>query len=146
MTARIKLKVAPKGASSGKKKPSKKKPVGKKHPNLERQFQLMWDIIGKGYSSPKTQFIFDPIRKWRFDFAWPEFKVAVEIDGGVFQKKATGHRSIGGIVDSMEKQNAAQLQGWCLLRYHVNDLERRTVQVVEEVKQAIRQRGLPSTQ
>ena len=47
MTARIKLKVAPKGASSGKKKPSKKKPVGKKHPNLERQFQLMWDIIGR---------------------------------------------------------------------------------------------------
>src|SRR5687768_16750315 len=31
-----------------------------------------------------------PARRWRFDFAWPELKVAVECDGGTF----TGGRHV----------------------------------------------------
>ena len=30
---------------------------------------------------PTRELVFAPPRKWRFDFAWPEHLVAVEIDG-----------------------------------------------------------------
>ena len=139
MTARIKLKVAPKGAggNSPKKKVSKKRTVGRKHPDREGEFALLWENLAVDWEIPQRQFKFDPERKWRFDFAWPYVKVAVEIDGGVFQAQATGHRSIDGIVSSMEKSNAAAMQGWCLLRYHANDLDQRPAQVVAMVQSAI---------
>ena len=56
---------------------------------------------------------FHPTRKWRFDYARPDLKIAIEIDGGVF----TGGRHSGGIgqVKDWEKLNEAAVMGWCVL-------------------------------
>lgn len=54
-------------------------------------------------------------RQWRFDFAWPDKKIAVELEGGVF----TGgrHTTGAGYSKDAEKYNIAVLQGWKILRY-----------------------------
>ena len=54
---------------------------------------------------------FHPKRKWRFDFAWPEYKLAVEVEGW------GRHQRRGGFNKDAEKYNAALLLGWRVLRF-----------------------------
>lgn len=66
-------------------------------------------------NQPVREYRFSPTRKWRFDFAFPQQKVAVEIEGGVF---ANGRHNRGfGFETDMEKYNAAVMLGWRVLRY-----------------------------
>lgn len=57
---------------------------------------------------------FHPTRKWRFDYAIPEHKIALEVEGGVW----TGgrHTSPKGFLNDMEKYNTATLMGWRVFR------------------------------
>lgn len=60
----------------------------------------------------RKEYRFTTDRDWRFDFAWPEQKVAVEVDGFGF-----GHQAQQRLAHNHEKQNAAVLMGWRVLRY-----------------------------
>lgn len=72
------------------------------------------------------EFKFHPVRKWRFDYAIPEHKIALEVEGGVW----TGgrHTSSVGFMKDMEKYNTATLMGWRVFRttpdelYHLKTL------------------------
>lgn len=75
--------------------------------------------------SPVAEYQFHPTRRWRFDFAWRDEKVALEVEGGVFgyinpqtmRRHGRGaHGSVAGILNDMEKYNEAALHGWRLLR------------------------------
>ena len=55
-------------------------------------------------------------RRWRFDFAWPEHKLAVECHGLVASGKG-GHQTISGLSHDLEKHNAATMQGWRVLYF-----------------------------
>jgi very-short-patch-repair endonuclease len=59
---------------------------------------------------------FHPSRKWRFDFAWPSIKLAVELDG------RGRHQTVKGARDDCAKHNAAVLLGWRVLRYPATDI------------------------
>ena len=53
-------------------------------------------------------------RRWRFDYAWPDLKLALEVDGGGW---INGRHSRGsGIEKDAEKQNTAVALGWRVLR------------------------------
>ena len=52
--------------------------------------------------------------RWRFDFAWPKLKVAVEIDGATFS--GGNHVRGKGYQRDCKKHNQAQLEGWAILR------------------------------
>jgi very-short-patch-repair endonuclease len=70
---------------------------------------------GYGLKLPTSEYKFHPTRKWRFDYCWPENKLAVEIEGGIFTK---GRHTRGvGFSNDMEKYNSAVLLGWRILRY-----------------------------
>lgn len=60
------------------------------------------------------EYRFHNTRKWRFDFAIPEHKIAIEVEGGVW----TGgrHTSPKGFLGDMEKYNTATVMGWRVLR------------------------------
>lgn len=60
-------------------------------------------------------------RMWRFDFAWPVRKLAVEIEGGVW----TGgrHTRGKGYVADLEKYNTAALHGWRVLRFTTDQVK-----------------------
>lgn len=65
--------------------------------------------------APHPEYRFAPPRKFMFDFAWPERKIAIEIDGGIW---ISGRHSggIGQLLD-MEKFNLAVVHGWRVLHY-----------------------------
>lgn len=67
-----------------------------------------------GISEPETEWKFHPVRHWRFDFAWPSRKLALEVEGGAWTNGR--HNRGGGFVNDMEKYNAAAMLGWRLLR------------------------------
>ena len=62
-----------------------------------------------------TEYRFSPPRRWRFDFAIPSEKIAIEIEGGVF----TGGRHTRGVgyLKDIEKYNTATSLGWRVLRF-----------------------------
>lgn len=64
--------------------------------------------------APIREHRFHPVRRWRFDYAWPEQRVALEVEGGVW----TGgrHTRGAGFVKDMEKLNAATVAGWRVVR------------------------------
>lgn len=114
----------------------------KTHPDREAQFLRLWQIYApNGLVAPTAQHRFHSKRRWRFDFAWPSQLLAVEIDGGIFQAKATGHRSITGVMRDGEKSNAAQAAGWCVLRFHSRDLDERPAEMIEQVVSALATRS-----
>ena len=53
-------------------------------------------------------------RRWRFDFAWANKKIALEVEGSVF----TGGRHTRGMgfIKDIEKYNNAAMQGWRVVR------------------------------
>jgi very-short-patch-repair endonuclease len=64
---------------------------------------------------PVTQHRFHPIRRWRFDFAWLDQRLAVEVDGGTYS--AGRHVRASGFHGDAEKLNAATELGWRILRF-----------------------------
>ena len=56
------------------------------------------------------EYLFHPTRKWRFDYAIPDHKIALEVEGGVW----TGgrHTRPQGFLSDIEKYNAGTLLGW----------------------------------
>jgi len=71
-------------------------------------------LRGLGLPEPITEHRFHATRKWRFDFAWPDLMVAVEVEGGVW---VGGRHTRGkGFIADIEKYNHAAAAGWCVLR------------------------------
>lgn len=100
---------------------------------LEARFALMWHAMApSGIPRPVSEHQFHPTRRWRFDFAWPARRVAVEIDGGRW--KALGGRHAGD--GDREKLNAAAALGWRVLRYSGAMLD-APQQVVEQIVEAL---------
>ncbi len=56
-------------------------------------------------------------RLWRFDFAWPELMIAVEIEGGTYSVKKSRHTTGKGFDADCIKYNCATEQGWRVFRY-----------------------------
>ena len=70
---------------------------------------------------PAKEVRFHPVRKWRFDVAWPHQKVGLEIHGGVYVQ---GRHTRGkGFEEDREKINEAQLLGWTVLEYSTGQVK-----------------------
>lgn len=80
---------------------------------LEDTFELQLKALKLlGY---EREYRFHPTRRWRFDFAFPAKKIAVELHGAIFTQ---GRHSRGaGIEGDMEKINEAQILGWDVLAF-----------------------------
>lgn len=91
--------------------------------NLEAIFASFWRNFACGYPAPVTEYRFDAERHWRFDFAWPARKVAVEIEGATWTRGR--HTRGAGFEKDAEKYNAATLLGWRVLRF-TGDMLKRT--------------------
>ena len=63
----------------------------------------------------EAEFKFHSVRKWRFDWALPGIKLAIEYEGIMSAKSR--HTTISGFTGDIEKYNAAQIAGWTVLRY-----------------------------
>jgi len=83
-----------------------------------------------------TEVRFHPRRRWVFDFAFEELKLAIEYEGGIFSHK--GHTRPERFRSDMEKYNEAQLAGWIVLRFGPD--ETRTGNAIQQIERALAQR------
>lgn len=70
------------------------------------------------------EYRFHPKRQWRFDYAIPEQKIAIECEGGIYTRGR--HTRGAGYKADMEKYNEAVKLGWKLLRYTPDELLHKT--------------------
>lgn len=79
------------------------------------------------------EFFFSTERQWRFDYAIPEYKIAVECEGGIH----TGGRHVRGkgYENDMEKYSFASILGWVLIRRTPSNLT--TTDTINLIKKAI---------
>jgi very-short-patch-repair endonuclease len=75
---------------------------------------LLFQCRALGLPAPTLEHRFHPVRRWRFDLAWFDQRVALEVDGGIW----TGGRHVRplGYRKDVEKLNHAVLAGWRVLR------------------------------
>ena len=64
---------------------------------------------------PVAEYQFYSERLWRMDYAWPQVKVAIEIEGGIYQG-GDHTTSMQGVLGDVEKYNTAASLGWLVLR------------------------------
>lgn len=92
-----------------------------------------------GILEPEQEFQFalgeSPPREWRFDFAWPGWTVAVEVEGGAWSKGR--HTRGAGFIADMQKYNTAALLGWKVLRITPQQMD--DLNTVALIKRALSQ-------
>ncbi|WP_341215751.1 hypothetical protein [uncultured Wocania sp.] len=77
---------------------------------------LLWVLKREGVVQNYVEELeFSEERKFRFDWALPYAKIAIEYEG-LFSKKS-GHTTPSGYTQDCEKYNIAQMEGWKVLRY-----------------------------
>lgn len=80
----------------------------------EAEDLLLWQIAAAGLPQPLTEHRFAPPRRWRFDLAWPDRMLAVEVEGGVWV--GGRHTRPGGFEADAVKYAEAAVAGWRVLR------------------------------
>lgn len=78
-------------------------------------------------------------RRWRFDYAVPAYKIALEVEGGVWTQGR--HTRPQGFLGDIEKYNTATLMGWRVFRTTPTDLYRTAT--INLLKMAINTPFLP---
>ena len=107
--------------------------MGKKQSELERTFEFHLRVLGAALPAAERESRFHDKRRWRFDWAWPAAKLAVEIDGGQWVKRGGRHTSDA----DREKLNAAAVAGWRVLRFSGGMLRRDPAGCIETVRMAL---------
>lgn len=83
-------------------------------PLPEREYRfaaLATGGIGKGV---RQRLVAERLKDWRFDFAWPELMLAVEVEGGGWTQ---GRHTRGeGFLADLKKYGAGQRLGWTIYR------------------------------
>ena len=111
--------------------------------DLEATFLNLWGVLASRSPAPIAEHRFAPPRRFRFDFAWPDKLIAVELEGGVW---ARGRHVRGkGYESDCEKYNLAQSLGWSVYRFTSGMLERDPAACIDQVAAALDGEGLPFT-
>jgi very-short-patch-repair endonuclease len=70
----------------------------------------------RGLPRPDREWRFSTERRWRFDYGFPEHKLALEVDGGLFLPGGGRHNRALGMLKDAEKFNEAAVLGWRVLK------------------------------
>lgn len=76
---------------------------------------LAWQMKAVKIPAPTREYKFWPGRRFAFDFAWPERKIAVEVEGGTYVSGAHGRGK--HYASDLVKYNEAAILGWTVLRF-----------------------------
>lgn len=79
---------------------------------------LIWNVAmwcNEKALTLRTEYLFHPERKWRFDFEIESLMVGIEYNGIMSNKSR--HTTIAGYSGDMEKINAAQQLGYTVFQY-----------------------------
>lgn len=87
--------------------------VGRMGSDLE--LTLHWQLIQEKITGYTMEYRFHPTRMWRFDFCWPQEKIAVEVEGGTWS--GGRHTTGSGFRKDCEKYNHAAKMGFYVFRF-----------------------------
>ena len=86
---------------------------------------------GSGVPMPKPEHRFHHERKWRFDFAWLDQKLALEVQGGIWSYGR--HTRGAALLKEWEKLNTAASMGWRIMYVQPRDLcTQQTINMLKE--------------
>ena len=71
-------------------------------------------------------------RKFRFDFSFPDIKLAVECDGGQYVPNGQGKHNSD---DDYTKRNHAALHGWKMMAFTANQIDKQPLQSIEFIQE-----------
>ena len=86
---------------------------------MKYNISLLEKYLQKYNVSIVPEYKFCPDRKYRADYAIPDWRLLIEIEGGIYNKKA--HGSITGILRDIEKYNLAAVHRYFVLRFTVQE-------------------------
>lgn len=87
------------------------------------------------------QFLED--RKFRFDYANIELKIAIEQNGGIWMKGGGAHSRPANIIRDMEKKNLANKAGWIVIEQTPDKMNtRETEELIKAAIQRQKQRNI----
>ncbi len=108
-------------------RPKIKLPTDQKHrTGSKAEETFAFHVKLSGLPEPVREYRFSQLtgRLWRFDFAWPALKLAVEIEGLThYGKNADGsakvsrHQTSRGYQNDLDKYNQAVAECWRVLRF-----------------------------
>lgn len=99
-----------------------------------------WD----GYPGSSHHCFNRPDNGMTFDFAWPEYKFAIEVNGGQWARGKMGHNSGKGVQRDAEKNNWALLKGWMVIVLVTDHIEKEMdTYTMPLLRRAMRYAGMP---
>ncbi|MGL5807005.1 MAG: hypothetical protein ACRC11_16450 [Xenococcaceae cyanobacterium] len=107
--------------------------------SLELEFDSLWESLYPDLDL-ETEVLLIPGRKFRFDYAHIEAKVAIELNGQIWRLGA--HSSGTGLQRDYEKLNLAQALGWCVFQLSSEMITRYWA---DKIAQVIRARNTKYT-
>lgn len=106
----------------------------------ELELVMLVDLRSLGLE-PDREYPFHPVRNWKFDFAFPLAKIAIEIEGGTHATwYRSRHVSTAGYAEDCDKYNEASLLGWTLLRFTSQQVGTR--KSIRQVTRALSMKGV----
>lgn len=80
-------------------------------------------LVQLGYEGVQANYVFSESRGFHFDYAWPDHKFAIEVDGifGTRQCPAckrgfSKHSTVDGLARDKQKLMLATIEGWTLIQ------------------------------
>lgn len=121
------------------------KPKGRRYKRPRIDMAPLWVQAWDAYCSERfkqmppwiPEYRFDNTRRWRFDWARPFNRIAVEVDGGRWMPGGGRHGSDA----DREKMNAAAADGWRVFRFSPTQLTSDPRGCVAEVERALLSEG-----
>ena len=95
-----------------------------------------WQVRATQCPAPVREYKFAVRRRWRFDFAWPDQMLAMEIEGGTW---SGGRHTTGkGFAADCAKYNCAVMDGWRVLRFTGESvIDGSAIALVEQALKAV---------
>ena len=83
----------------------------------EGRAQLFLALLAqRGLPHPHREYRFEPSRRWRADYCWPERGIILEIEGGIWLRGGGRHNRGAGWMKDAEKYNHAATLGYRVVR------------------------------
>lgn len=83
-------------------------------PGSALEERLLFQIRALQLPEPVREYKFHPTRRWRSDFAWPDCRLLVEVEGAHWTNGR--HTRGSGFEADCEKYSEAALNGWAVIR------------------------------
>lgn len=110
----------------------------KQRPSSDKKMLFLnaWYLLANGAPAPIEEYNFDALigRKHRFDFAWVDEMIAVEVDGNAWNTRGGGRH---GMDSDREKMNLAVSMGWRVFRLSPQMITNDPVRWVDMIKRAL---------